>query len=57
MALPIGWWLAVVTDIDGNDFYIRWPDEPLTPALKIERQHIAILHPSYDVTREWDRRA
>jgi hypothetical protein len=51
-----GWWLAVITDIDGDDFVVRWPDEPLTPPLKIERKHIAIFHPSYDIKREWDRR-
>jgi hypothetical protein len=51
-----GWWLAIITDIDGDDFVIRWPDEPQTPPLKIERKHIAILHPSFDVKREWDRK-
>ena len=40
--------------IDKNDFYIRWLDEPLTPALKSRRQHIAILHPEFRVTREWE---
>jgi hypothetical protein len=49
-------WVGVITEIDKNDFYIRWPDEPLKPALKIERKHVAILHPSYDVQTEWDRR-
>jgi hypothetical protein len=53
---PIGWWLGIITDIDKNDFIIRWPDEPNTPPLKIERKHIAILHPSFDFTREWDRK-
>jgi len=53
---PIGWWVGILTDIDKNDFYIRGPDEPLKHALKIERKHVAILHPSYDVSREWERR-
>jgi hypothetical protein len=53
---PNGWWVAVITAIDANDFTIRWPDEPRTPPLKIERQHVAILHPTFDVTREWDRK-
>jgi hypothetical protein len=53
---PLGWWLGIIAQIDKNDFFIRWPDEPLKPALKIERQHVAILHPTYDVTREWERR-
>jgi hypothetical protein len=51
-----GWWLAIVTGIDKNDFIIRWPDEPKTPPLKIERKHVAILHSAYDVTHEWLRR-
>jgi hypothetical protein len=46
---PCGWWLGIITEIDKNDFFIRWPDEPLKPALKIERKHVAILHPTYDV--------
>jgi len=53
---PYGWWLGVIKDIDKNDFVIKWPDEPLKPALKIERKHVAILHPSYDTSREWERR-
>ena len=53
---PYGWWLGIIAEIDKNDFLIRWPDEPLTPALKIERKHVAILHPTYDVTREWEKR-
>jgi hypothetical protein len=51
-----GWWIAVITAIEGNDFIIRWPDEPTTRPLKIERKHVAILHPDFDVAREWDRR-
>jgi hypothetical protein len=53
---PYGWWLGIIAEIDKNDFFIRWPDEPLTPALKIEREHVAILHPAFDVTREWEKR-
>ncbi len=53
---PYGWWLGVIASIDKNDFYIRWPDEPLKPALKIERKHVALLHPTFDVTREWEKR-
>ena len=53
---PNGWWLGVITAINGNDFMIRWPDEPGTPPLKIERKHVAILHPSFDVNYEWVRR-
>ncbi len=53
---PNGWWIGVITGIDKNDFIIRWPDEPKTPPLKIERKHVAILHPSFDVNYEWVRR-
>ena len=53
---PYGWWLGVIDSIDKGDFFIRWPDEPLKPALKIERKHIALLHPAFDVTREWEKR-
>jgi hypothetical protein len=51
-----GWWIGVISAIDDNDFIIRWPDEPRTPPLKIERKHVAILHPDFDVNREWERR-
>ena len=51
-----GWYLGVITEIDVNDFFIRWPDEPYTPPLRIARKHVAILHPSYDVKTESDRR-
>jgi hypothetical protein len=53
---PYGWWLGVITAIDGNDFTIRWPDEPGTPPLKIERKHVAIPHPTFDVNYEWVKR-
>jgi hypothetical protein len=51
---PIGWWIGVISGIDKNDFIIRWPDEPNKPPQKIERKHVAILHPTFDVAREWD---
>ena len=53
---PYGWWLGVITAINGDDFMIRWPDEPGTPPLKIERKHVAILHPTFDVNYEWVKR-
>ena len=53
---PYGWWLGIIAEVGENDFFIRWPDEPLKPGLKIERKHVAILHPTYDVTREWEKR-
>ena len=53
---PYGWWLGIIAGIDKTDFIIRWPDDPKTPPLKIERKHVAVLHPAFDVTREWERR-
>ena len=53
---PYGWWLGIIAGIDKTDFIIRWPDDPKTPPLKIERKHVALLHPAFDVTREWERR-
>jgi hypothetical protein len=53
---PYGWWLGIIADIDKTDFIIRWPDDPKTPPLKIERKHVAVLNPAFDVTREWERR-
>ena len=53
---PYGWWLGIIAGIDKTDFVIRWPDDPKTPPLKIERKHVALLHPAFDVTREWERR-
>ena len=53
---PYGWWLGIIAGIDKTDFVIRWPDEPKKPPLKIERKHVALLHPAFDVTREWERR-
>jgi hypothetical protein len=54
---PLGWWVGIIVEIvSDNIFIIRWPDEHKTPPLKIERKHVAILHPSYDVNTEWLRR-
>lgn len=40
---PYGWWLGIIAGIDKNDFIIRWPDDPKTPPLKMERKHVATL--------------
>ena len=53
---PYGWWIAEITGIEKSDFIIRWLDEPKTPPFKIERKHVAILHPAFDVNYEWVRR-
>jgi hypothetical protein len=52
----IGLWSGTITGFDNNDFAIVWRDEPNTAPLKIARKHIAILHPSFDVKSEWDRK-
>jgi hypothetical protein len=51
-----GWWIAVITAINGKDYMIQWPDEPNTPPLKAERKHLAILNPAFDVNREWENK-
>jgi len=53
---PYGWWIAEITGIEKSDFIIRWLDEPKTPPFKIERKHVAILHPAFDVNYEWVKR-
>jgi hypothetical protein len=53
---PYGWWLGIIDGIDKTDFIIRWPDDPKAPPLKIQRKHVAVLHPAFDVTREWEKR-
>jgi hypothetical protein len=48
--------LGIVEIVSDGVFVTRWPDEQETPPLKIERKHVAIVHPSYDVNTEWQRR-
>ena len=42
-----GWWLATVTRADKNEFILKWRDTPEFPLGKVERKHIAILHPDF----------
>ena len=53
---PYGWWVAEIVGIETDDLVIRWPDEPRTLPMKIKREHVALLHPAFDVEREWDRK-
>jgi hypothetical protein len=51
----IGWWVGTITGFAKQDFVIVWlEDIKKTTPIKVKRKHIAILHPSYDVRREWD---
>jgi hypothetical protein len=51
----IGWWVGTITGFAKQDFVIVWlEDIKRTRPIKVKRKHIAILHPSYDVRREWD---
>lgn len=51
----IGWWVGTITGFAKQDFVIVWlEDIKKTKPIKVKRKHIAILHPSYDVRREWD---
>jgi hypothetical protein len=51
-----GWWLGKITGFEKKDFVIVWLDDSTIPPLKIERKHVAILHPSFDPKTEWDRK-
>jgi hypothetical protein len=44
---PEGWWVATVARIDGNEFVLRWPNEPQYPVFKRAPKHVAILHPEF----------
>ncbi len=51
----IGWWVGTITGFAKQDFVIVWlEDIKKNTPIKVKRKHIAILHPSYDVRREWD---
>jgi hypothetical protein len=53
---PNGWWVALITDVSADGFVARWLDDPLKPGFRIDAKHVALLHPSYDTTREWERK-
>jgi len=51
----VGWWIGRITGFEKKDYVIVWLDDPKkTPPFKVERKHVAILHPSFDVKTEWD---
>ena len=53
---PNGWWVALITDVSADGFVARWLDDPLKPGFRIDAKHVALLHPSFDPTREWERK-
>ena len=42
-----GWWPAVITRADDNEFRLRWRDTTEYTLGKVEPKHIAILHPEF----------
>jgi hypothetical protein len=42
-----GWWPAVITRTDDNEFRLRWRDTTEYTLGKVEPKHIAILHPEF----------
>jgi hypothetical protein len=42
-----GWWPAVITRADDNEFRLRWRDTTEYALGKVEPKHIAILHPEF----------
>jgi hypothetical protein len=54
---PYGWWIGKVTAIDSKDFVIVWLDYPSkTRPFRIDRKNVAILHPSFELKTEWERK-
>jgi hypothetical protein len=42
-----GWWPAIITRADKDEFVLKWRDSTDYPLGKVERKHIAILHPEF----------
>jgi hypothetical protein len=42
-----GFWPAVITRAEKNEFVLKWRDTPEYTLGKVERKHIAILHPEF----------
>jgi hypothetical protein len=42
-----GWWPAVVTRADKDEFVLKWRDTSEYALGKVEKKHIAILHPEF----------
>jgi hypothetical protein len=42
-----GWWPAIITRADDNEFRLRWRDTTEYALGKVEPKHIAILHPEF----------
>jgi hypothetical protein len=42
-----GWWPAIIARADIDKFALKWRDSTEYPLGKVERKHIAILHPEF----------
>jgi hypothetical protein len=42
-----GWWPAIIARADKDEFVLKWRDSTEYPLGKVERKHIAILHPEF----------
>ena len=42
-----GWWAAIIIGMEGNEFVLKWRDTTEYRLGKVERKHIAILHPDF----------
>lgn len=40
-----GWWEAVIVRVDGDEFLIRWRNEPHEPRVSRTHEYIALVHP------------
>jgi hypothetical protein len=41
-----GWWQCVVVAVDGDDFTLRWVDDPSEPPFRASRRTVGLRHPS-----------
>ncbi len=42
-----GWWPAIITRVDANEFVLNWRDTTEYQLGTVARKHIAILHPEF----------
>jgi hypothetical protein len=54
---PYGWWIGTITGFEKDEFVVVWLDYPSKmPPFRIERKNVAILHPSFDLKTERQRK-
>ncbi|MBV9828189.1 MAG: hypothetical protein JO001_21355 [Alphaproteobacteria bacterium] len=41
-----GWWQCVVVAVDGDDFTLRWADDPSERPFRTSRRTVGLRHPS-----------